>query len=102
MYTVTLAWPRTEPYSLTSRVRRAAVSAVTNCAAEAAKRGRAECRRYLDIAGGSLADVTYGLMLARDLGVLSQPEWEAIDSVRTPASKLTRRLYRSMKPPEQL
>ena len=98
VYAATQDWPRNEQYGLTSQVRRAAVSAATNIAEGAAKRGRAEFRRFLDIANGSLSEVAYLLMLARDLGILSQQEWEKIDSVRTPASKLTWRLYRSMKP----
>jgi four helix bundle protein len=102
VYAVARKWPHTGQYGRTSQVRRAGASAATDIAEGAARRGQAEFRRYLNIAGGSLSDVTYMLMLARDLGVLSQPEWEAIDSVRTPASELTRRLYRSMKPPEQL
>ena len=98
VYAATQDWPRNEQYGLTSQVRRAAVSAATNIAEGAAKRGRAEFRQFLDIANGSLSEVAYLLMLARDLGILSQAEWTRIDAVRTPASKLTWRLYRSMKP----
>jgi four helix bundle protein len=96
IYVATRDWPRTEQYGLTSQLRRAAASAATNIAEGGAKRGRAEFRRFLDIANGSLSEVAYLLMLARDIGILSRDDWERMDSVRAPASRLTWRLYQSM------
>ena len=98
VYRATEAWPTAERYGLTAQIRRAATSAPTNIAEGSAKRGRAEFRRYLDIAIGSLAEVTYLLHLARDLGIISNSDWEAVEAVRDAAGRVTWLLYRSLRP----
>src|SRR5690606_6366148 len=92
VYAVTKAWPSDERYGLTSQARRAAVSAASNIAEGAAKRGRREFGRYLDLALGSLSELAYQLMLARDLGIMSTTAWEEVNRIRESASKLTWRL----------
>jgi four helix bundle protein len=96
IYGSTLKWPKSELYGLVSQVRRAAVSAEANIAEGAAKRGRREFRRYLDISLGSLSEVACLLRIARDLGYLSAAEAAELDVVRTAASKLTWRLTQSV------
>lgn len=59
VYEITERWPANERYGLTSQIRRAAISAPTNIAEGSAKRGPRELRRYLDIALGSLSEVSY-------------------------------------------
>ena len=68
VYRQTERWPLQERYGLTSQIRRAAVSAPTNLAEGAAKHGRREFRRYVDIALGSVAETAYLLRLAKDWG----------------------------------
>jgi four helix bundle protein len=58
VYKVTDGWPQNERYGLTIQIRRAALSAPTNIAEGSAKRGSREFRRYLDIALGSLSEVS--------------------------------------------
>ena len=72
------------------------MSAPANIAEGAAKRGGREFRRYSDIALGSLAEVSYLLMLAKDLGLLSPGDWETMDGLRKRAGGLTWRLARSL------
>jgi four helix bundle protein len=96
VYRVTSSWPPAERYGLTSQVRRAAVSAEANLAEGAAKRGRAEFRRYLDISLGSLSEVACLLRLATDLGILKEPLSIELNAIREHASKLTWLLYRSV------
>ena len=74
----------------------AAFSAAVNIAEGAAKRGVREFRRYLDISLGSLSELCYAFLLARDLGYLSVQEWEALNSLRDRAGKVTWKLYRSL------
>jgi four helix bundle protein len=71
VYEVTERWPTNERYGLTAQIRRAAISAPTNIAEGAAKRGPRELRRYLDIALGSLSEVSYLLRFTRDRGILN-------------------------------
>ena len=82
VYRASDKWPVSERYALTSQVRRAAVSAPTNIAEGSAKKGKREFRRYLDIALGSLAEVSYLLLLARDLNLLSAIDWEEVEAGR--------------------
>jgi four helix bundle protein len=70
VYLVTDGWPVTERYGLTTQIRRAALSVPTNIAEGSAKRGPRELRRYLDIALGSLSEVSYHLRFTRDRGYL--------------------------------
>src|SRR5688500_3405810 len=89
VYRSSEGWPQEERYGLTSQVRRAAVSAATNIAEGAGKRGNREFRRYLDIALGSLSEIACLLKLGKDLGVIDQPEWENLEELRKRAGGLT-------------
>ncbi len=91
-YVLTRDFPKHELYGLTSQTRRAAVSAAVNIAEGSAKHGPREFRRYLDIALGSLSEVSYLLRLAWKLGYLTEGEWKQIDDLRADASRLTWRL----------
>jgi four helix bundle protein len=72
---VTDRWPREERFGVTIQLRRAALSVPTNIAEGAAKRGAREFRRFLDIALGSLAEVSYLLRFSRDYGLLNRESW---------------------------
>ena len=96
VYRVTAQFPRYELYGLTSQTRRAAFSAAANIAEGSAKRGAREFRRFLDIAIGSLSELSYALRLALRLGLLRDEEWHALDQLRSRASRQTWRLYQAV------
>ena len=96
VYTVTDSWPVNERYGLTTQIRRAALSAPTNIAEGSAKRGSRELRRYLDIALGSLSEVSYLLRFTRDRGILHEADFKALDDLRNQAGRLTWRFYSSL------
>jgi len=98
VYKLTATWPTAERYGLVSQARRAAVSIPSNIAEGAAKRGQKEFGRYLDVALGSLAELTYLLRLARDLGYMAPREHDALDPLRAHTAKLLWGLYRKMRP----
>jgi four helix bundle protein len=91
IYRVTDRWPKEERFGLTSQLRRASLSAPTNIAEGAAKRGNREFRRFLDIALGSLSEVSYPLRLSRDRGLLTPDSWLAVEALRARAGRVTRR-----------
>ena len=68
IYTLTHAFPKPEVFGLTSQMRRAAISVPANIAEGFKKRGKADKVRFLNIAQGSLEEVRYYLILAKDLG----------------------------------
>ena len=84
-------------YGLTSQIRRAAFSVVANIAEGAAKRGRREFRRYLDIALGAVTELEVALRLARDRRYLTHEAWEQLERLRNHAGAVTWRLYEAMR-----
>lgn len=99
VYEVTDGWPAHERYGLVIQIRRAALSAPTNIAEGSAKRGSRELRRYLDIALGSLSEVSYLLRFTRDRGILADADFKRLDDLRNQAGKLIWGLYSSLKQP---
>ncbi len=97
IYRATENFPKSETFGLISQLRRAAYSVAANIAEGYAKKGPAEFRRFLDISIGSLGEIGYALILSRDLGLLSQVEWQELDPKRNEAGKLTWLLYKSLK-----
>jgi len=102
IYRVTDDWPREERFGLTIQLRRAALSAPTNIAEGAAKRGNREFRRFLDIALGSLSEVSYLLRFSRDRELLTPESWLELETLRNRSGQLTWRLYRSISRPAQV
>lgn len=96
VYRVSATWPASERYGLTSQARRAAYSTAANIAEGSAKRSSREFRRFMDIALGSIAELTYILRLARDLGYLKPEVWGETEAMRDHAGRLTWGLYRSI------
>jgi four helix bundle protein len=97
LYRETAAFPKHEQYGLTAQARRAAFSAPANIVEGSVKRGRAEFRRFLDIALGSLAELGYAIRFAHALGYLDSRRRAVLDETHTRASKATWILYASMK-----
>jgi four helix bundle protein len=100
VYNATKSWPTDEPFGLSSQARRAAHSAAANIAEGCAKKGSAEFRRYLNISLGSLSELSYTLLLARDLQILPEEEWGKLEELHRKAGGMTWLLYRSMLPKE--
>jgi len=98
IYRVSDHWPSSERFQLTSQVRRAALSIPTNIAEGAAKRGQQEFRRYLDIANGSLAELSYLLRFCKDRRILNEGTFQDLNKQRDRAGRLTWGLYAALGP----
>src|SRR6201984_1046480 len=68
VYSFTAAFPKEETYGLALQMRRAAVSVPANIADGFRRRGKADKRRYMNMAEASLEESRYYLILAQDLG----------------------------------
>ena len=99
IYTETTRWPADEKYGLISQIRRAAVSVGTNLAEGSARLGGRELRRFADIGLGSLAEVSYLLRTARDLGYLEPADWVRLNEMRDSTARLVYGLARSLGKP---
>jgi len=73
IYRMTRGFPKDELYGLTSQIRRAAVSIPSNIAEGQGRLTRGEFRQFLGQARGSYAELETQLIIARNLGYLSQP-----------------------------
>jgi four helix bundle protein len=74
VYKASEHFPRTETFGLTSQVRRAAVSAVSNIAEGQGRLTRGEFVHFLGQARGSLLEVETQLDIAFDLAYLERKE----------------------------
>ncbi|MBX7152869.1 four helix bundle protein [bacterium] len=68
VYRFSDSFPSKEIYSLTSQMRRAAISVAANIAEGFKKRSKADKARFMNIAQGSLEESRYYIILAQDLG----------------------------------
>jgi len=71
IYRVTAAFPKTEIYTLTSQIRRAAISIVSNIAEGQGRNSRGEFLQFLGQGKGSLFELETQLLIAHNLGYLS-------------------------------
>jgi four helix bundle protein len=80
VYKITVLFPKEERYGLTSQIRRASASIAANLAEGCGRRSDGEMARYVQIAMGSGAELSYHFLLARDLGLMQSADYEALNS----------------------
>jgi four helix bundle protein len=80
VYKITLSFPKEERYGLTSQIRRAAASIPANLAEGCGRRSDGEMGRYIQIAMGSGAELSYHMLLAKDLGFINSVEYETLNA----------------------
>ena len=78
IYTLTNKFPKEELYGLTSQIRRAAVSIMSNIAEGFYRRSDKELTNFLSIARGSSSEVQNDLYIALDLNYISQTEFNQL------------------------
>ncbi len=74
VYAATAEFPKHEIFGLTSQVRRAAVSVPANIAEGAGWSSKKEFLHFLSIARGSLSELDTHVVIAAELGYLSNSE----------------------------
>jgi four helix bundle protein len=72
VYLTTAKFPPSELYGLTSQCNRAAVSVAANLAEGTSRQSRKDQAHFSEIAYGSLTELACLLILAKDVGVLSE------------------------------
>ena len=79
IYKSTRNFPSDERFGLTTQMRRASASIAANLAEGCGRRSDGEMGRFIQIAMGSGAELSYHLLLARDLGLLEAKPHAALD-----------------------
>jgi four helix bundle protein len=88
VYKRTKVFPLDERFGLTSQIRRAAASIGANLAEGCGRRSDGEFGRFVQIAMGSAVELSYHLLLARDLGLLSPAEFAPLHSETDEISRM--------------
>jgi four helix bundle protein len=80
VYKSTQCFPAEERFGLTSQIRRSCSSIPANLAEGCGRRSDGEMARFIQIAMGSGAELSYHLLLSRDLGFLRGAEYTALEA----------------------
>jgi four helix bundle protein len=99
VYGETRAFPPEECYGLTAQARRAGASVPANLAEGCGRKTDRELARFLQIGMGSATELEYHLLLAHDLGYLTDECYEELQArtveVQRMLAALIRRVQRS-------
>lgn len=98
IYKMTKSFPKEEIFALTSQIRRAAVSIVSNIAEGFSRRSQPDKRQFYAIALGSLTETQSQLLIARDLSYLPNDDFNLIANQSVVVSKLINGLIKSISP----
>ena len=79
LYRATRKFPKDELFGLTSQIRRSAAAIGANLAEGCGRQSDGDFGRFVAIAMGSASELSYHLLLAKDLGILSGPDYAFLD-----------------------
>lgn len=88
IYTLSERFPKSESFSLTNQIRRAAVSIPSNIAEGYGRYTTPEYIRFLSIANGSLLELNTQILLAVSLGYIAQPDIINVENLIAEISKM--------------
>ena len=97
VYLVTANFPKREIYGLTSQCNRAAISVAANLAEGSSRQSRKDQAHFSEIAYGSLTELACLLILAKDVGVLSDDTETALRGSIEHVSAQLNALHRSQR-----
>lgn len=95
VYQATRCFPPDELYGLRSQIRRSAVSVPSNIVEGCSRATDADYARFLEIAFGSLRELSYQLDLSHRLGFIEEAGWKTCQSLFIEADKVLVALIRS-------
>jgi four helix bundle protein len=97
-YRATRVFPREEIYGLASHIRRCGVSVSANIAEGCGRDGNAELARFCEIAMSSASELEYHLLLAHDLGYLTQADYVRLSAAAVEVKRMLASLIRALRP----
>ncbi|MCX6357081.1 MAG: four helix bundle protein [Candidatus Aureabacteria bacterium] len=96
IYTTTKQFPAEEKFGLSSQIRRSAVSIPANIVEGFKRRSNKEFARFINISDGSLEETKYHLLLALDLGYISQGQYARLQELCDEIGKMLHGLYKKL------
>ena len=97
VYRATASFPASERFGLAAQLRGAAASVGANIAEGCGRGSDADARRCFQIALGSACEVLNHSILARDLGLLDETTFGAIEMQASPARRMLVRLIQHLR-----
>jgi four helix bundle protein len=98
IHRISLTFPRSEMFALTSQIRRSAFSVPANIAEGCERNSNLDFARFLDIAMGSAKETDYHLLCSRDLGYVSLDLYQNIKSDLIRIQKMLTTLINTIRP----
>ena len=96
VYKATQVFPKAELFGLTSQLRRAAVSVISNIVEGSGRVSEADYLRFLNIAYSSASEVCYQISLAFRLGFLNETLYKELHSKSNETAKVLNGLIISL------
>lgn len=96
VYAASARFPRAELFGLTSQVRRATSSVPSNLAEGCGRPGDNEFGRFTGYAMGSASEAEYQLLLAHDLGYLTDDVYARLDANAQEVKRMLTALMRTL------
>jgi len=104
IYRLTGTFPKQEMYGLTSQMRRAAASIPANIAEGCGRSGNGDLHRFLGMAMGSVAELEYFCILAKDLNFFAEDSYRVaqgqLNELQRMLSALIRKVEAARKSPK--
>jgi four helix bundle protein len=97
LYFITSTFPETERYNLVSQIRRASTSIATNIVEGHDRSSTNDFLRFLFISRGSLEEVRYLILLAKDLELINKENFQKVENNSAELSILLNKLIKSLK-----
>ncbi len=101
IYRITAGFPKEELYGLTSQLRRSVISISTNIAEGCGRAGDYEFQRFLSISIGSTMETECLMLLAHDLGYLTDKHQQELSLQLNSIRQMLIALYKKTKKPQR-
>ncbi len=88
VYKITESFPKKEEFGLSSQLRRAAVSIPSNLAEGYKRRSGKDSVHFYNISEGSLEELKYQVLLAKDLEYINDDQFKQISEIADETGRL--------------
>jgi four helix bundle protein len=97
IYKLTEKFPSEEKFGVSAQMRRSAYSIPVNIVEGASRLGRKEYRQFVGIARGSAGEISYQLLLSKDLGCISEQNYTSLKERYERVGKMLTGLIKTLK-----